>query len=154
MTLMVPWSTTPEHRNTILQLFERSQSISGQDVRDALECSSAAAHLVLEDLMGVGLIQAQPAARGITRYLRRHFEHPSELVHAEWFHPVLQLFQHGKQETVFSTAQQLVLPLPEVRATLEEMRKQGLLFGHFIGSMCVYSSRRSQVTFQSDVAQG
>lgn len=153
MTLTATWTTTQEHRDSVLALLNKLESITGGDVRDLLACTATSANLVLEDLMGLGLLQVAPPLRNTTRYIRREFRHDATLVHGEWFDRLEQWFSHGRSETIYSTAHQLHLEVSDVRATLEEMRKRGILYGKFVGSMCIYSLKQRQKLRQATAAQ-
>ncbi|GEM46334.1 hypothetical protein [Deinococcus cellulosilyticus] len=153
MTLTATWTTTQQHRDSVISLFDTLESISGSDVREVLSCTTVSAHQVLEDLMGLGLLQVAPSIRNTTRYILRTYGHDASLVHREWFDRLEHWFSHGRSETIYSTSQQLHLELPETRATLEEMRKLGILYGKFVGAMCIYSLKQRQKLRQATAAQ-
>ncbi|WP_034335675.1 hypothetical protein [Deinococcus misasensis] len=141
-------STLQNQQGAVLNLLSKQLSLGGHEIRLALGLTAHDLQTVLAELIAQGLVQTDNL-RNTVRYSKREFEHDPELVHPEWFLPFEVWFSKGHRETVFSLARQLNVNIPDARATLEEMRKEGLLYGHFVGNMCVYSLRKRGVLLQA-----
>ncbi|GEM48353.1 MarR family transcriptional regulator [Deinococcus cellulosilyticus] len=134
-------------QGAVLQLLTTHNSLGGHEIRAELGITTSELQTVLAELIAQGLVQTDQL-RNSVRYIKREFEHDPHLVHPEWFGQLEAWFAQGGRETVFSLARQLKWKVPDTRATLEEMRKQGLLYGKFVGNMCVYSLRQRGVVRQ------
>lgn len=140
-----PQWNTQEHLDAVMQLLERQESATTEEIRKVLGCPAVAAHGVMEELIAQGFVQTAGKTSSV-RYMKRAFDHDMDLVREEWFEMLKNWFAGGKSESHFSVASQLNLPPREVKATLEEMRRQGMLFGKFVGSMCIYALRERGTT--------
>ena len=143
---------TQNQLQTVLDLFKTRESVVSQDIRTLLGCNIGDAHTLLEELIAQGLIQAD-TVRSSTRYSKREFEHDANLVRPDWFAKLEDWFTGGKRESATGMARQLGLEIHQMRATLEEMRQDGLLYGKFVGRMCVYSLRQRGTTRQASAEQ-
>ncbi|GEM47494.1 hypothetical protein [Deinococcus cellulosilyticus] len=151
MTFNPQWNTQ-DHLDAVMQLLERQESASSEDIRKVLNCPPVAAHSVLEELIAQGFVQTVGKTSAI-RYIKRAFDHDMDLVHEEWFDRLIEWFAGGRAESHFSVASQLGLNAREGKATLEEMRRRGMLFGKFVGSMCIYSLRERGMTRHASGAE-
>lgn len=144
--------TTTDRHIMILSLLTTCESLGSQDIRTRLGCTAADAHTVLEELIAQGLIRADNV-RNSVRYSKRNFDHDQTLVCPEWFEHLEDWFAQGKSESASGMARLLGLNPLKLRATLEEMRQRGTLYGRFVGQMCVYSLRQRGETSQATAAQ-
>ena len=151
MTFNPQWNTQ-DHLDAVMQLLERQESATSEDIRKVLNCPPVAAHGVLEELIAQGFVQTVGKSSAI-RYIRRAFDHDMDLVHEDWFDRLIDWFKDGRAESHFGVASQLGLNPKQVKATLEEMRRRGMLFGKFVGSMCIYSLRERGITRQGSGAE-
>lgn len=136
----------------VLALLDSRESVVAQDVRVLLGSTAADAQIGLEELISQGLVRTEPV-RSSTRYSKREFEHDRELVQEVWFAKLEGWFGLGKTETAPGIARLLGLDLAQVRATLEEMCQRGVLYGKFVGQMCIYSLRERGETLQASDEQ-
>ncbi|GGJ52422.1 hypothetical protein [Deinococcus roseus] len=151
MQLTAPWNTTETHRNLVLELLNTCDSVGNNDIRQALGCTAGHVHLVMDDLITEGHVQAD--TRGPIRYSKRTFTFEERHVRPEWFERLKRWFQGGKSETSFLVARQLDLKWEEVEATMEAMRQQGWLHGRFVGRMCIYALVPRGTTLQGPAGQ-
>ncbi|GGJ24203.1 hypothetical protein [Deinococcus roseus] len=151
MTFNPQWNTQ-DHLDAVMQLLDLQESASSEEIRKVLNCPAVAAHGVLEELIAQGFVQTVGKSSAV-RYIKRAFDHDMDLVHEEWFPRLSEWFATGRAESHFGVSSQLNLNAREAKATLEEMRRQGMLFGKFVGSMCIYSLRERGITRQASGAQ-
>ncbi|GGJ28515.1 hypothetical protein [Deinococcus roseus] len=152
MTLNSTWNTTQEQHTIVLKLLNTRESLCSQDIRLALGCSTSNVSKVMEELVSQGLVQIN-LLRNSIRYSKREFEHDLQRVQDAWFGRLETHFADGTTETSVSVARKLHLNLEDARATLEEMRKKGILYGRFVGQMCIYSLRQRGTTLQASEEQ-
>lgn len=144
----------PEHHQGVLALFAQKSFITRDDIRKGLRISISMASTVIEDMLLRGLIRkiVHDKKPLIVQYVQGGFDHDPSLVRKTWMKKFTQYFQEGGSGTAISIAQQHQLDLDCTRATLEEMRKQGLVHGRFVGAGCIYSGESRMVEKQATPA--
>lgn len=150
--LNVSSPTLQHQQGAVLHLLSNHLCLGGNEIRAELGLTANDLQTVLSELIAQGLVQTDNL-RNAVRYSKREFEHDLDLVRPEWFGKLEGWFAQGNRETVLGVSRQLNLKEADTRATLEEMRKQGLLYGKFVGNMCIYSLRQRGVLLQASAEQ-
>lgn len=132
---------TEEQIEKVMALFDHLTMIRKSDIGGALGNNSMNVYrAMVDELINRGMIRCIQINTSIL-YERMSFDHDQSDVRKDLMGLLHSHFDGGRSATAASVATELALNINVVKATLEELRKQGKIFGRFVGNLCIYAQQ-------------
>lgn len=129
---------TPEHRAEALRYCQGKESVTREEIRKHVGLSMAMIGHLIGELLDSGALVLCNTKKS-TRYVLGVFNHHPFDVREDWMPQFTEHLTRNTRSTAREISQVFRLPMREVSATLEEMRRQGQLTGTFVGNICIYA---------------
>ncbi|WP_034340766.1 helix-turn-helix domain-containing protein [Deinococcus misasensis] len=132
---------TEEQIEKVMALFDHLTMIRKSDIGGALGNNSMNVYrAIVDELINRGMIRCIQINTSIL-YERMSFDHDQSDVRKDLMGLLHSHFDGGRSATAASVATELALNINVVKATLEELRKQGKICGRFVGNLCIYAQQ-------------